>query len=90
MPKLLEILSLKGCIVTADALNCQRTIAPKVTEQGGDCVLALKGNQDCLHDDVRCAEAKGCGTSSPRSSACRNWSGHSSTHQLSPTLPTGE
>jgi predicted transposase YbfD/YdcC len=47
------MLSLKGCIVTADALNCQRTIAAKVTEQGGDYVLALKGNQGSLHDDVR-------------------------------------
>jgi predicted transposase YbfD/YdcC len=53
VPKLLEMLSLKGCIVTADALNCQRTIAAKVTEQGGDYVLALKGNQGSLHDDVR-------------------------------------
>jgi predicted transposase YbfD/YdcC len=53
VPKLLQMLSLKGCIVTADALNCQRTIAAKVTEQGGDYVLALKGNQGSLHDDVR-------------------------------------
>jgi predicted transposase YbfD/YdcC len=53
VPKLLAMLSLKGCIVTADALNCQRTIAAKVTEQGGDYVLALKGNQSSLHDDVR-------------------------------------
>jgi len=53
VPKLLELLSLKGCIVTADALNCQRTIAAKVVQQGGDYVLALKGNQGTLHDDVR-------------------------------------
>jgi len=45
VPKLLDLLSLKGCIATADALNCQRTIAAKVIEQGGDYVLALKGNQ---------------------------------------------
>jgi hypothetical protein len=53
VPKLLELLSLKGCIVTADALNCQRTIAAKVVEQGADYVLALKANQGGLHDDVR-------------------------------------
>jgi predicted transposase YbfD/YdcC len=53
VPKLLELLSLKGCIVTADALNCQRTIAAEVVAQGGDYVLALKGNQGSLHDDVR-------------------------------------
>lgn len=53
VPKLLEMISLKGAIVTADALNCQRTIAAKVIEQGGDYVLALKGNQGTLFDDVR-------------------------------------
>ena len=53
VPKLLEMLSLKGCIVTADAMSCQRAIAAQVTEQGGDYVLALKGNQGSLHDDVR-------------------------------------
>jgi predicted transposase YbfD/YdcC len=53
VPKLLELLSLKGCIVTADALNCQRAIAAKVVAQGGDYVLALKGNQGSLHGDVR-------------------------------------
>ena len=53
VPKLLELLALKGCIVTADALNCQRAIAAQVTERGGDYVLALKGNQASLYDDVR-------------------------------------
>jgi len=53
VPKLLDLLSLKGRIVTADALNCQRAIAAKVVAQGGDYVLALKGNQGSLHDDVR-------------------------------------
>jgi len=52
VPKLLEMLSLKGTIVTADALNCQREIAQKIVDQGGDYVLALKGNQGTLHDDV--------------------------------------
>jgi predicted transposase YbfD/YdcC len=53
VPKLLELLSLQGCIVTADALNCQRVIAARVIEQGADYVLALKANQPSLHDDVR-------------------------------------
>lgn len=52
VPKLLAMLSLKGTIVTADALNCQRAIAAQVVEQDGDYVLALKGNQGTLHDDV--------------------------------------
>ena len=46
------MLPLKGTIVTADARNCQRAIAEQIVEQGGDYVLALKGNQAILHDDV--------------------------------------
>jgi predicted transposase YbfD/YdcC len=52
VPKLLATLSLKGTIVTTDALNCQRAIAQQIVEQGGDYALALKGNQGTLHDDV--------------------------------------
>jgi len=52
VPKLLEMLSLKGTIVTTEALNCQRAIARQIVDQGGDYVLALKGNQGTLHDDV--------------------------------------
>jgi predicted transposase YbfD/YdcC len=53
VPKLLKLLSLQGCIVTVDALNCQRAIAQQVIDQKGDYVMALKGNQGSLHDDVR-------------------------------------
>jgi predicted transposase YbfD/YdcC len=53
VPKLLELLSLKGRTVTADAMSCQRKIARQVIDQGGNYVLALKGNQETLHDDVR-------------------------------------
>jgi predicted transposase YbfD/YdcC len=52
VPKLLEMLSLKGTIVTTDALNCQRAIAQQIVDQGGDYVLALKGNQGTLYEDV--------------------------------------
>jgi len=53
VPKLLEMLSLKGCIVTADAMSCQRTICTQIVEQGGDYVIALKGNQGSLHAGYR-------------------------------------
>ncbi len=53
MPKLLEMLALKGRIVTADAMHTQRATAEAVTAGGGDYVLALKANQGRLHDDVR-------------------------------------
>jgi len=52
VPKLLRMLTLKGTIVTADALNCQRAIAGQIVEQEGDYALALKGNQGTLFDDV--------------------------------------
>lgn len=52
VPKLLEMLTLKGTIVTADALNCQRAIAQQIIDQGGDYALALKGNQARMHGDV--------------------------------------
>src|SRR3954454_16337694 len=52
VPKLLAMLTLKGTIVTTDALNCQRAIARQIVDQGGDYVLALKGNQGTLHEDV--------------------------------------
>jgi predicted transposase YbfD/YdcC len=53
VPKLLKLLSLDDCTVTVDALNCQRAIARQVVEQKGDYVMALKGNQGSLHDDVQ-------------------------------------
>jgi predicted transposase YbfD/YdcC len=53
VPKLLKMLSLEGSIVTVDALNCQREVAQQVIDQKGDYVMALKGNQGTLHDDVR-------------------------------------
>ena len=52
VPRLLRMLALKGTIVTADALNCQRTIAEQIVDQKGDYALALKGNQGTLYDDV--------------------------------------
>lgn len=53
VPALLEKLMLKGCIVTLDAMGCQREIAAKIKERGGDYLLALKGNQGELHEAVR-------------------------------------
>jgi len=52
IPKLLELLELAGCIVTLDAMGCQRPIAAQIIGQGGDYVLGLKGNQSGLHEAV--------------------------------------
>lgn len=53
IPRLLEVLALEGCIVTIDAMGCQTEIAEKIVEGKGDYVLALKGNQGNLHEDVK-------------------------------------
>lgn len=52
IPQLLDLLVLKGCIVTIDAMGCQQTIARTIIEQGADYVLALKGNQPTLEQAV--------------------------------------
>ena len=52
IPKLLELLELKGCIVTIDAMGCQHAIAAQIIAQGGEYVLGLKGNQSHLQEAV--------------------------------------
>lgn len=52
VPKLIELLMLKGLVVTADALNCQRQTAAKICAKEADYALALKGNQGNLYNDV--------------------------------------
>lgn len=45
-------MELKGCIITLDAMGCQRKIAKQIRSQKGDYVMGLKGNQSSLHDAV--------------------------------------
>ncbi|KAA6341666.1 hypothetical protein EZS27_010534 [termite gut metagenome] len=52
IPKLLNVLALKGCLVTIDAMGCQRDIASSIIEKEADYLLALKGNQGCLEEDA--------------------------------------
>ena len=52
IPKLLDMLVIEGAIVTIDAMGCQRAIAQKVIDKKAGYVLALKGNQGTLRDDV--------------------------------------
>jgi len=52
IPKLLDMLAIEGAIVTIDAIGCQREIAAKIIDKKADYVLALKGNQGTLRDDV--------------------------------------
>jgi predicted transposase YbfD/YdcC len=52
IPKLLDMLAIEGAIVTIDAMGCQRDIAQKIIDKQADYVLALKGNQGALREDV--------------------------------------
>lgn len=53
VPELLRSLELAGCIVTLDAMGCQKQIAREVIESDADYVLALKGNQGTAHEEIR-------------------------------------
>lgn len=53
IPELLRVLDLYGCIVTIDAMGTQTAIAEQIIAQGGDYILALKGNQGNLFEDVQ-------------------------------------
>jgi predicted transposase YbfD/YdcC len=52
IPELLNVLDVQGCIVTIDAMGCQKAIAQQIVDQGADYVLALKENQGTLYADV--------------------------------------
>jgi predicted transposase YbfD/YdcC len=52
IPALLDMLAIEGAIVTIDAMGCQREIARKVVDKKADYILALKGNQGSLREDV--------------------------------------
>ena len=52
IPALLDMLSIEGAVVTIDAMGCQRDIARKIIDKRADYILALKGNQGTLRDDV--------------------------------------
>ena len=53
LPQLLRALELAGCIVTTDAMGCQKKIAREIVEADADYVLALKGNHEIIHEEVK-------------------------------------
>jgi predicted transposase YbfD/YdcC len=53
IPKLLDMLEVKGAIITIDAMGCQKEIALKIREKEADYVLSLKGNHSKLHDNIK-------------------------------------
>lgn len=53
IPKLLDLLAIKGAIVSIDAMGTQKNIARKIRQKKADYVLSLKGNHSVLHDEIR-------------------------------------
>ena len=63
IPELLQLLDVSGCIVTIDAMGCQKEIAQPVVQGGADYLLAVKANQGDLHENIKdlfaCREREG-------------------------------
>ena len=59
IPALLDLLDIKGCVVTIDAMGCQQDIAEKIVGKGADYILAVKNNQEHLCDDLQEAFEQG-------------------------------
>jgi predicted transposase YbfD/YdcC len=79
IPKLLELLEIQGCLVTIDAMGCQREIAAQIVAQGGDYVLAVKENQPKLYEESQeffSAQLE----DECRSVACRRFESHEKGH----------
>lgn len=53
IPALLDMMAIEGAVVTIDAMGCQRTIAQKIKDKKADYLIALKGNQATLNEDVK-------------------------------------
>jgi predicted transposase YbfD/YdcC len=53
IPKLLDLLMLKGAVVTMDAMGCQKSITKNIIDAGGDYAIAVKGNQKKLHEQLK-------------------------------------
>jgi predicted transposase YbfD/YdcC len=62
IPKLLELLDVSGAMVSIDAMGCQKEIAAKIREGGGDYVLSVKDNQPHLLEDIQQGFEKGLDT----------------------------
>ena len=60
IPQLLELLDLHGALVTIDAMGCQKAIANKIIEGGGNYVLTVKKNQEHLYDDIQQSFVDAC------------------------------
>lgn len=53
VPELLDCIEVKNCVITSDAMSCQKKTVQKITEHECGYVICLKGNQEILHEDVK-------------------------------------
>ena len=58
IPKLLKLLDLKGALVTIDAIGCQKDIVKQIVDQRGNYLIAVKGNQEHLLEDIQATMTK--------------------------------
>ena len=72
IPEILDLIDMKGSIITIDALGTQRAIAEKIIENGGDYILAVKGNQGSLEEEVHTT----CKQNRPIVDSCTVEKGH--------------
>lgn len=73
IPELLDLLELKGAIITIDAMGCQRKISQKIIDKKADYLFGLKGNQGTLHDDVQLFFREGMvGNNTDKTVTCTN------------------
>ena len=99
IPELLDMLTLKGAIVSIDAMGTRKEIAGRIVDKGAHYVLALKGNQAGLHadaalffaDPVLAASSRACRTPTPATAGSRSAAALPATPTGSPTVtPTGK
>jgi len=72
IPELLKVLYVKGGIITIDAMGCQTEIATAIKEKEADYILAVKGNQGYLHDDMQEAFAQQGAVADEQTTSCVN------------------
>ena len=72
IPQLLDMLDIKGGIITIDAMGTQTAIAKKIIDKGGNYILAVKGNQGSLEEEVHAT----CQRNTPVSDTCTVEKGH--------------
>ena len=57
IPDLLNLLDIKGCLITIDAMGCQHKITKTIVDKGADYLIAVKGNQKRLYESIKAAFA---------------------------------